>query len=104
MFETGWWETSKELEVNFIKWVYAQGRQHFFSDHVHVIISCWSMQIFTTPESVCGVFWEECKNDYIHTVDGEIFIDNLFRRKLSTQNIVCTVHQPIPILVAKVWQ
>ena len=31
------------------------------------------------------------------------FVDNLFRRKLSTQNVLCNVHRPIPILVTKVW-
>ena len=42
-----------------------------------------------------------------NTVDREFFlffIDDLFRRKLNTQNILCNVCRPIPILVTKVWQ
>ena len=43
------------------------------------------------------------------TIDREIFavkffVHDLIRRKLNTRNIFCNVHQPIPILVAKVWQ
>ena len=34
----------------------------------------------------------------------KFFIDDLFRRKLNTRNILCNVHWPIPILVTKVWR
>ena len=44
----------------------------------------------------------------ITTVDCEIFVviivDDLFRRKLNTQNILRNIHRPIPILIAKVWR
>ena len=46
----------------------------------------------------------------MHTIDCEIFVvkiffvDNLFRRKLNTQNILCNVCRPIPVLVAEVWR
>ena len=45
-----------------------------------------------------------------HPVDPEIFviknisIYNLFRRKIKQWKILCSVRQPIPILVAIVWQ
>ena len=38
-----------------------------------------------------------------HTVDCKIFIDDLFRWKLNTWNILRNIRGPIPILVAKVW-
>ena len=41
---------------------------------------------------------------YTYTVDHEIFVVDFFQQKLNTQNILHNVCQPIPILVAKVWQ
>ena len=34
----------------------------------------------------------------------KFFIDDLFRRKLNTWNILCNVHWPILILVTKIWR
>ena len=51
----------------------------------------------------------QCLCNYKHGVDREIFvikkffIDDLFRQKLNTQNILCNIRRPIPIFVAKVW-
>ena len=41
---------------------------------------------------------------YSITIGHEIFVNDLFRRKLNAQNILCNVHRPIPVLVAKVWR
>ena len=48
------------------------------------------------------------RNDTYHRWQNfhhyNIFVNNLFQRKLNTRNILCNICQPIPILVAKVWR
>ena len=34
----------------------------------------------------------------------KFFVNDLFQRKLNTQNILCNVCQPIPIFVTEVWR
>ena len=44
-----------------------------------------------------------CRISQIFAIKN-FFVDDLFRQKLNTRNILCNVRRPIPILVAKIWQ
>ena len=77
-------------------------RQQLYNSYCRQVLSQISRSMLA--QNTHKNSWDRAQE---HTVDHEIFIvnffvDDLFRRKLNTQNILFNVCRPIPILVAKV--
>ena len=67
--------------------------------------------VCTLPAALCsiGISVLRFLTLSFYIVDREIFVvknfsSTIFWQKLNTRNILCNVCQPIPILVAEVWQ
>ena len=73
---------------------------------MHYIMSGRSSQVTQVTAVTTGNMEVTFKllHPLVASVDREISVDDLFRRKLNTRNILRNVRRPIPILVAKVWQ
>ena len=105
--------TSLSLHFLFQSW-------QFSANSIHYLLGFWQRLVGSVPyirtsdphlldtyvPEVSGLANHDVSS---YTVDHKIFllkifINDLFRRKLNTRNILRSVRWPIPILVAKVWR